>query len=127
MDALISPVSPEASLSQSVKSSAVPSFLLNPLFHLAVLAAAALLLSNFALAADGFDLSKLTKAICTEVKKLTGAELLGVAAFVVAVIFGWNKVFGDSSAFQGVKNAVIGAVIIGAAGTVATAFGGGCA
>lgn len=100
--------------------------LLNPMVHLAVAALAVMLLGGFA-TAQGFDFGKVTAAVCEVVQKLTGAELLGAAGFAVLVIFGWNKLIGDSSAFQGVKNALIGAVIILGAGTFATAiFGGSC-
>ncbi|WP_135230564.1 hypothetical protein [Deinococcus fonticola] len=101
-------------------------FLLNPLVQLALFGLVMLFVGSFG-SAQAFNFSKITGAICTVVTQLSAPALLGAAGFAVIIVFGWNKFIGDSSAFQGIKNAIVGAVVILGAGTFATAiFGGSC-
>lgn len=73
------------------------------------------------------DLAPITKLVCSLVTQLTAATLLGAAGTVIVVMFGWNKLMGETNAFQSLKNGVIGGIVILAAGTIATAlFGAGC-
>ena len=95
--------------------------------QVAMLATFVVLAGQAALAA-GVDLSPITRLICDIGKQLTATTLLGAAGFIIVVVFGWNKLMGESNAFQGLKNGVVGGIIILAAGTIATAlFKGTCA
>lgn len=77
--------------------------------------------------AAGIDLSPITTLVCDVATQLTATTLLGAAGFVIVVVFGWNKIMGEANAFQGLKNGVIGGIIILGAGTVAQAlFKGTC-
>lgn len=93
----------------------------------------ALLVSNSSMVAaqagggGAFNLGGIKIAICGVVTQLSATELIGAAGVLAIIAFGWNKLMGESNAFQGVKNVAIGAFfILGASGLAASVFGGGC-
>jgi hypothetical protein len=93
----------------------------------------ALLISNSSMVAAqssggaAFNLGGIKTAICGVVTQLSATELIGAAGVLAIIAFGWNKLMGESNAFQGVKNVAIGAFfILGASGLAASVFGGGC-
>ncbi|RJF74585.1 hypothetical protein D3875_03325 [Deinococcus cavernae] len=127
------PIPTAAALSATnTESSAAQPALLNVGTQVAMLATFLFLATTTALAqtgggGGGIDLSAITGLVCQLATQLKAPALLGAAGTVIVLVFGWNKLMGESNAFQGLKNGVIGAIIILAAGTIAQAlFKGAC-
>ena len=127
------PTAPALSATNTESSAAQPA-LLNVGTQVAMLATVLFLATTTALAqtgggdgGGGIDLSAITGLVCQLATQLKAPALLGAAGTVIILVFGWNKLMGESNAFQGLKNGVIGAIIILAAGTISQAlFKGAC-
>lgn len=68
-----------------------------------------------------------TKLGCQFVAIASSPVMVGVAVMAALLIFGWNKMMAEASAFSSFRNSVIGAVIILAGSKIIqTMFGNSC-
>lgn len=68
-----------------------------------------------------------TKLGCQFVQIASSPIMVGVAVMAALLIFGWNKMMAESSAFTSFRNSIIGAVVILAGSKIIqTMFGASC-